>query len=346
MDKSFRLPAEWEKQSGVMLTWPHQHTDWADSLSSIEPFFIDLAKAICNYEKLLLITYDELHQTHVKSLLEANDIPLSSVVFSTVETNDTWTRDYGPIGLSNGEQIFLQDFRFNAWGNKFSIAKDNTVNKQLIAAQHLLCHQFQSHSLVLEGGSIDVDGKGTLLTTKQCLLNKNRNPDLSQAEIEEYLSSMLNIHQIHWLSEGLIIGDDTDSHIDMLARFVSPRTIVYAACENKDDPHFKPLSLMHAELRDLKSFDNIPYQLKALPIPDAIIDDEGNRLPASYVNFLVINGAVLLPIYGDKNDDIAIEVLKDCFPDRKIIPINARAAIAQGGSLHCLTMQLIDGVLK
>ncbi len=346
MNSQHRLPAEWEEQSGVLITWPHHATDWVASLAAIEQFFSALAVAIIAHEKLLVIAYDEPHEKHISQLLQAQHVDSQRLIFLQAETNDTWTRDYGPLFLTNGNKVHCLDFAFNAWGNKFTADKDNVINRQLLENKILNCTESITHSFVLEGGSIDCDGAGTLLTTKHCLLNKNRNPDFTAAQISEFIIAEFNLRAIHWLSEGLIVGDDTDSHIDMLARFTDSNTIVHASCDDPNDAHYLPLQKMQQELKTFKTASGGNYQLHALPIPAAILDDEGNRLPASYANFLIINQAVLLPTYADPCDETAINVLQSCFPDRTIIPIDARAAITQGGSLHCLTMQLINGALN
>lgn len=347
MNNDYRLPAEWEPQSGVLITWPHQFSDWAASLSAIETFFVSLADAILKREKLLIVAYDMAHKNHIETLLKNNGVMSDKLVIFMAETNDTWTRDYGPIILADSQDnLKLMDFTFNAWGDKFVADKDNLISATLLENGVIHSNASEIFEFVLEGGSLDSDGQGTLLTTKQCLLNKNRNPQMSEAEIAEFIQAKLNVSRILWLSEGLIVGDDTDSHIDMLARFTDPDTIVYASCENPGDAHYEPLIKMKQQLESFKKANGKPYTLKALPIPSPVLDDEGDRLPASYANFLIINEAVLLPIYDDKNDEIAIEVMQSCFPNREIIPINARPAITQGGSLHCLTMQLFRGVLN
>ena len=331
-----------------MITWPHQHSDWAGSLPTIEQFFIQLTNAITRFEKALIVCYDEQHREHITDLLETSQVALNNIIFFTANTNDTWTRDYGPIYLrsESDDELQLLDFQFNAWGNKFIADKDNLVSASLKQQGILNCRDYQHIELILEGGSIDADGKGRVLTTKQCLLNKNRNPDLTEAEIENQLKALLQVEEILWLSEGMIAGDDTDSHIDMLARFTDENTIVYASCDDAGDEHYAPLAAMKKQLEQLQTTANKPYLLKALPIPAAIYNADGDRLPASYANFLIINNAVLLPVYNDKHDQVAIDVLQSCFPDREIIPVDARAAISQGGSLHCLTMQLTSGVLN
>lgn len=347
MNAHIRLPAEWEPQSGVLITWPHQHSDWVDTLADIETFFIDLARAILKYQGLLIIAYDETHQQHILETLKSYQVETNRLTLFCAQTNDTWTRDYGPIQvMTNDNQALLLDFTFNAWGNKYAAEKDNLISRTLFGNRILHAQAIHSYEFVLEGGSIDSDGHGIILTTEQCLLNENRNSSFNKAEVESLLLEKFGLEKIHWLSEGMIAGDDTDSHIDMLARFTDQNTIVYAACDDEYDEHYVPLQKMKNQLQALTDLHGRTYTLKALPIPKAIHDLDGNRLPASYANFLIINNAVLLPVYNDDNDRIAIEVLQGCFPNRNIIPVNARAAIAQGGSLHCLTMQLLKGVLN
>jgi len=347
LSSAFRLPAEWEPQSGVLITWPHRHSDWVELLERIEPFFIELSRAILQHEKLLIIAYDEKHQESITDIFHSNKLDVSKAIIFCAKTNDTWTRDYGPIVIRNEtNDLNILNFTFNAWGNKFPSEKDNKITEILFNQMVLNANSIDTLDFVLEGGSIDSDGSGILLTTEQCLLNKNRNPDLSKAQVEKVLREKLNTKKILWLSEGLILGDDTDSHIDMLARFTDSNTIVYASCADKNDDHYHPLLKMKKQLEKLTDIDGQTYKLHALPIPSPILDQDGLRLPASYANFLIINNAVLLPVYDDSNDEVAENVLKSCFPDREIIKIDARSAITQGGSLHCLTMQLISGVLN
>ena len=340
------LPAEWAPQSGVMLTWPHRHGDWADHLEAVEQVYLQLAQAICSHELLLVVSYDMEHQTHVERLLASDGIDTSRLRFACQPSNDSWARDHGPITVVENGQPRLMDFQFNGWGNKYPHDLDNRITAGLHAAGVFDTTPLESHPLVLEGGSIDTDGEGSLLTTRACLGHPQRNPQLSLAEIEQRLKELLGIERVLWLEHGELVGDDTDSHIDMLARFCNPHTIAHSVCNDPADEHFAPLAALQQELATLRQSNGQAYELVALPITQAIYNQDGNRLPASYANFLVINEAVLVPQYSDPADDIALERLRACFPTREVVGINCRAVIEQFGSLHCLTMQLPQGVLE
>ncbi len=340
------LIPEFALQSGVILTWPHRHSDWKDTLASIEPVYIDLARAIVDHEHLLVICHDTSHRQHVQSVLNEAGVVLDRVVFVCVRTNDTWVRDYGPLSVAIDTRPVLQDYAFNAWGDKYGATLDDAVTGSLYAAGLFGTLEYQRLPLVLEGGSIDVDGAGTLLTTSHCLLSPTRNPGLGKVELEATLREHLGVERILWLNHGELAGDDTDAHVDMLARFCSSDTIAYSQCPDREDSHFAPLAAMEQELQAFRTPTGAPYQLVSLPLPRAIHDASGHRLPASYANFLVINGAVLVPQYDDPADAVARQRLQDCFPDRDIIPINCIPLIGQFGSLHCATMQLPAGVLN
>lgn len=344
-NSSFTLPAEWEKQSGVLITWPHEHSDWSGNLVSIENLYIDLSKAISQHEKLLIIAYDDALKDHIEHLLSKHHIALFQVIITIEKTNDTWTRDYGPISLSANGDNRLLDFQFNGWGNKYPANLDNQLTQRLLQKQILLPLASQKQHFTLEGGSIESDGAGTLLTTTSCLLESARNPTLSKHDIECLLIKKLGMKKVLWLNHGYLAGDDTDSHIDVLARFTDKQTIVYVKCNDPEDEHYDSSCLMEAELTAFTNAQDEPYRLISLPFPNAIYDEDNRRLPASYANFLIINNAVLVPTYDDAQDEITLSILQQCFQDRKIIAIPFNAAIQQNGSLHCLTMQLPEGLL-
>jgi len=328
-----------------MLTWPHKQTDFASELTQVEIVFCQLASIISQYEQVIICSTDEQHSLHILHLLTQSHALLENINIYTVASNDSWARDHGPITVFEDGQAILLDFKFNGWGNKFPHNLDDSINSEL-AAQGAFNTKIKSLGLVLEGGSIDSDGEGALLTTTQCLLADSRNPTLSKIDIEAKLKEVLGIAQVHWLEQGKLLGDDTDNHIDMLVRFINPDTLCYMQCDNQDDPHAVWLKQLKQELQTLRKPDGHPYTLVALPFPNAIFNDEGDRLPASYCNFLIINKAVLVPIYDCPQDEQAVEILSHCFPERKIIPINCRALIEQHGSLHCVTMQFPMGVLS
>ena len=339
------LPAEWAPQSGVMLTWPHSQSDWAANLTAVEQVYRDLARVICRHEKLLVVCYDTAHQQHIHDLLQAN-VDLTQVVFAVQPSNDSWARDHGPITVLEQNQPRLLDFQFNGWGGKYPHELDNRITTGLHTNEIFGSTPLDQIEIVLEAGSIDSDGEGNLLTTRTCLCHPGRNPRLSLTDIETQLQNLLGVERILWLQHGWLAGDDTDSHIDMLARFCNPETIAYTACTDSKDEHFAELSAMHTELAGMTQRNGQAYELVALPIPQAIFNQQGQRLPASYANFLIINEVVLVPQYGDPADAIALQRLTGCFPERAVIGINCRAVIEQFGSLHCLTMQLPAGVLN
>jgi len=346
LPERLNLPAEWAEQSAVMLAWPHADTDWQDSLEAVEVVYTQLLAAISRYEQVLLLCPDEAHQADINIRLANAGVDTSKIIFFPVQYNDTWTRDYGPISVNLSNSPKLLNFTFNGWGNKFNAELDNTVNGQLSEAGIWSDTELLDIDFVLEGGSIESDGQGTLLTTSHCLLNPNRNPGFTKNTIENLLQEKLGCHRVLWLEHGYLAGDDTDSHIDTLARFSSTNTIVYMTCQNKDDEHYQSLKQMENELRALKTLSGQNYQLIPIEIPPAIFAADGHRLPASYVNFLIINQAVLVPVYQHPTSDkIAIKKLSLAFPDHEIIPIDCKTLILQHGSLHCVTMQLLKGVI-
>ena len=339
---NIRFPAEWEPQDGILLPWPHPATDWADILDLAEPVFIEIARQASRFEKVIIIAPET---AALPEKLAGAGVRLENIQLVDVNTNDTWARDYGPITVIVNKQPTILDFTFNGWGNKFAAEFDNKVTS-ILAKRGLftenLSHQFD---MVLEGGSLESDGKGNLLTTCRCLLNPNRNPQMSQETITQTLKNELGVKNILWLDSGMLQGDDTDSHIDILARFAPDNTILYVECRDDQDPHFIELAVMRKELETFRNEENQPFQLVPLPMPSAIFDDDGNRLAATYANFLVINGAVLVPTYGVPEDQVACDIIAAAFSGREIISINCLPLIYQGGSLHCSTMQLPQGAL-
>ncbi|MDR0506592.1 MAG: agmatine deiminase family protein [Dysgonamonadaceae bacterium] len=336
------FPAEWEPQSGIMLSWPHPDTDWKDMLNEVIPCFKAIAKEILKREKLLIVCSCI---SDVKMALECEDD--ARIIFREIPSNDTWARDHGPVSVFVNGEPFLLDFMFNGWGLKFPADRDNQITRRLYE-NGVFSPQTSYKSMlhvVLEGGSIETDGAGTILTTSKCLLSVNRNEYKSKAEISDYLQWILGAKHVLWLDKGYLAGDDTDSHIDMLARFCNSKTIAYVQCTDENDEHYSELLQMEEELRKFKSLDGEPYQLLPLPMAEAVYF-EGERLPASYANFLIINEAVLLPFYDSPLDEIARQQLQKAFPDREIIGINCLPLIRQHGSLHCCTMQLPKNFLK
>ncbi len=335
------FPAEWAPQSGVMLTWPHEDTDWKNIIEEVIPCYVAIAKEIVKRENLLIVcrNIDEVKE-HLK------DIDYNQIIFREMEINDTWARDHGPISVLANGHSFICDFTFNGWGMKFAANFDNQITKKLYASNTFssdVNYQSMLHC-ILEGGSIESDGCGTILTTTECLLSENRNEYKDKYEIGEYLKMIFGVERILWLNHGYLAGDDTDSHIDTLARFCNAETIAYVKCEDKEDEHFETLSKMEEELKKFKTIEGNPYRLISLPMADAVYCDN-ERLPATYANFLIINKAVLVPTYNSPKDEIAKQQLQMAFPGREIIGINCLPLIKQHGSLHCITMQFPEGFL-
>ena len=335
-----RLHAEWEPQSAVLIAWPHQTGDFTNRLESVEDTYIFIAKTITQYQKLIIVCYDDSHELRVKSLLA--DTKNLSYILAAV--NDIWVRDTVFLTVENEGEAHLVNFSFNGWGNKYPHQEDNALNHKLLPHEPFKGISHQDIDFILEGGSIESDGIDTLLTTRQCLLNPNRNKDLTQADIEEQLLHFLGASRVLWIDQDSLAGDDTDAHIDTLARFCSPTTIAYTSCDDNQDRHYHGLKRMEAQLQAFRTQSKEPYQLVALPMPQPIFDEEGQRLPANYANFLIINKAVLVPAYNDPMDAVAAERLEDCFPGRRIIPTPCRPLVQQYGSLHCMTMHFPEKV--
>ena len=340
------LPAEWARQSGVQLTWPHAATDWAPVLKCVEECYIRMALEIAQREQLIIVTpepeaVDRLLHERMPSRV------LPNITLCEAPTNDTWARDHGFLTLQTSMGLLLLDFQFNGWGKKFPADLDNQICRRMME-QGVLNGQYEDRlDFVLEGGSIESDGKGTILTTSKCLLAPNRNQPLSQAEIEDRLKRELFAERVLWLDYGYLAGDDTDSHIDTLARFCPNDTIAYVQCTDENDEHYEELRKMEEQLQTFQTIDGRPYRLIPLPMAAPAYDEEGQRLPATYANFLCINGAVLMPTYRDaERDEQARRQLQQAFPRHEIIPIDCRVLIEQHGSLHCCTMQFPKGVIN
>ena len=329
-----------------MLTWPHQATDWAPYLKEITETYVKMADAITRYEQLVIATP---HPIQVGAMLSGRLTPeqMTRVYICFCKTNDTWARDHGPITLrSDDGKLTMLDFRFNGWGEKFEATLDNNVTRTLHEDGAFDTETkgtprlADNDDFVLEGGAIESDGKGTIMTTECCLMAPNRNQPMDKEDIEEELRFRLKAKRIIWLKHGSLIGDDTDGHIDTIVRLAPNDTLLYNKCTDENDEQYADFAALEEELKELRTLDGKPYKLIPLPQPDAIYD-EGERLPATYANFLIINGAVLVPTYNqEEKDKEACEAIKKSFPDREIIPIDSRTIVRQHGSIHCCTMQV------
>lgn len=321
----WRLPAEWEPQEGVQLTWPHARTDWAPMLDEIVAVYHQIAREIAQRERLIVVAPEDAAYNMLRIVCD---------------TNDTWARDHGFISLVDDQgHRRLLDYQFNGWGKKFEAALDNAINRRLYDAGEIKGDYVDCLDFVLEGGSIESDGKGTIFTTSSCLLAPHRNQPLRKSEIEQRLMQDMGASRIIWIDYGHLTGDDTDGHIDTLVRICPGDTLLYIGCDNPQDEQYEELQKMEEQLKTFRTLDGRPYRLKKLPMPRPINDGE-DRLPATYANFLVINGAVLCPTYGQSDlDSEALRIIGEAFPDREIIGIDCRPVIRQHGSLHCCTMQ-------
>lgn len=346
------LPAEWAPQSAILISWPHAETDWADILDEVTECYVRMAYAIAAHQPLIVLVVEGLD---VSSLLEKR---LPQAVFSNItfvvvsKTNDTWVRDYGFLTVQSTGGAELMDFRFNGWGGKFQADHDNAANRLLFETQLLRGHYVGALDFELEGGGIESDGRGTLLTTAECLLNPNRRrqgdavPTPDKAQVEALLKERLGVERILWLHHGYLAGDDTDSHIDTLARLCPNDTIIYVQCTDTVDEHYEALAAMEQELQAFRTLEGKPYRLIPVPLPDACYDEE-ERLPATYANFLIMNKVVLVPTYAQpEKDALALKNIQKAFPEREIIGVDCRALIRQHGSLHCATMQFPREVFR
>lgn len=329
------FPAEWYPQSGVQLTWPHANTDWFNFLDEVVACYVAIAKEIVKHEKLLIVCPEE-----DEVLKHFTTEEQKHIITAELKSNDTWARDHGALSVFINNVPTLLDFKFNAWGLKFTSNLDNQLTQQLYEKGIFQPEiAYESHlNFVLEGGSVESDGKGTILTTSECLTSPNRNQPRTLDDIEAYLLKSFGAHRVLFLDHGYLAGDDTDNHIDTLARFCDENTIAYVKCEDENDEHYDELLKMERQLQSFTTLEGKPYQLIPLPMADAVYDD-GYRLPATYANFLIINDAVLLPYYHTPKDELAKRQLQKAFPDREIVGIDCRPLIKQHGSLHCITMQ-------
>ena len=330
------MPAEWHRLQMVQLTWPHEGTDWNYMLHEVEECYMELAKAISSRVQLLVVAPDT---EKVRVTLEKCGAKMNNIILFQCDTNDTWARDHAFITILGDNVPHYVDFCFNGWGRKFEASLDNAINGKLYDAGIVKGEYEDCTSFVLEGGSIESDGKGTILTTSQCLLAPHRNQPMEKEDIEKCLKKMLHAERILWLNHGNLIGDDTDGHIDTVARLAPNDTIVYMQCTDENDAQYEDLKAMEDEIASLRTAEDKPYRMIALPSPAPIYDEDGKRLPATYANFLIMNNCVLYPTYAQENDRDAAVALSKAFPTHEIVGIDCRALIKQHGSLHCVTMQ-------
>jgi agmatine deiminase len=322
------FPGEFEKQSFVQLIFPHEQSDWIDYLEEARETFVNIATAIAKYEKCLIICDDV-------ALVKSYFSDFTNLEFVKFQTNDTWARDCSAISIiENGEKKLL-DFTFTGWGSKFDAHLDNAMSKAL---QEHYKTPMETIDFILEGGGIESNSKGLLLTTSECMLNSNRNSTYTKEQTTQLLKEKLSVTDVLYLDHGYLAGDDTDSHIDTLARFVDERTIMYLTCKDENDEHYEAISKMEAQLKEFAA--QYDLDLIALPFTDAVYYDD-ERIPATYANFLIINGAVIVPTYGVSQDEEALQIFREFFKERDIVGVDCSVLIRQHGSLHCVTMQFL-----
>src|SRR3954469_11434274 len=334
----YRMPAEWEPHAATWLSWPRRDgISFPDSYDRVMPVFAKMVDALADSEPVYINVCDAAHEHDVKGILLRSGARASHVKFHRFPTNEPWCRDHGPIFITRNEapRLAITDWDYNAWGWKYPPFDDDDVVPSWVADEYKL--PIYRPGMVLEGGSIEVNGRGTLLTTTSCLLNPNRNPELTQPDIEQRLKDFLGVKNVLWLGDG-IEGDDTDGHIDDLTRFIGPHSVVTVVEEDESDANFQPLQDNLAALHAMALEDEAPLEVQQLPMPHRMVRDV-LRLPASYANFYIANTVVLLPVFADAHDKWAIAVLEKAFPERKVLPIDCRELIWGLGAFHCLTQQ-------
>jgi len=331
----YRMPAEWEPHDATWLVWPHNTETWYHGLELVEDAYVRMIRALVEGEVVWVLVNDATSAEHVRRRLQESDIPLERVRLFELPTNDAWIRDYGPNFIVNDTSVAINNWGFNSWGGKYPPWNlDNAVPEQI--ARRLGFPLF-SPGLILEGGSIDVNGAGTFLTTESCLLNVTRNFPLSRERIEIALKEFLGVRHVLWL-EGGIVGDDTDGHIDDVARFVNPTTVVAVIEEDSTDENYRILRENIKRLARMRDQEGRPLDVVTLPMPKPVVV-RGVRLPASYANFTIANACVLVPVFGQDRDERALRTLAELFPTRRIVPIPAMELVVGLGACHCLTQQ-------
>ncbi len=328
------MPAEWEYQSLIQLTFPSLHSDWKDNFPEVIQCYIDIIAAITPFQKILLLCQQ------IKTAKKIIPFGLhQQIIWQEIPTNDTWCRDYGGITVLINQKRTLLDFTFNGWGNKFTSTLDNQSNIKIFKTNTLNKYAYKKIDFVLEGGSIESNGNGILLTTSQCLLHPNRNPHYSKKQITSLLQSELGAQKVLWLNSKQLHGDDTDGHIDTLARFLSPNAILCQQSKDSTNPNYDNLLLTQKELATFKNNAGKPFSIHTIPLPDPIYNEASQSLPATYLNFLFINKAILVPQYNQVHDKKVIQFFTAFFPKKEIIGINCVPLIQQGGAIHCASMQ-------
>ncbi len=341
---SNHLAPEWERQDAIIIVWPHSHSDWATNLDSIELIYLKISKYICQHQRLILVSYDDAHQLQIKQALIKYSIKIENVTFTNIPTNDTWVRDYGPICVNSNKQPFIHNFEFDAWGLKYSHDLDNAFSIALVNQLDLdaNCHHSDQ---VLEAGNIEINSLGELLCTSSCFKRKNIALPIELADLENKFIHWFGCSKIYWINAVQLIGDDTDGHIDTLARFCTDNIIVYSSVGNSNDANNAALLQLEVQLQSIKKKTANRIELIPLPLPKPVFSF-GKQIPANYTNFLITNESVLVPTFSDKQDNHTLKLFDALFPTREIIGIESSTLTQQFGGLHCATMQIPQGILQ
>lgn len=340
---SSRLVPEWQRQDAIIIVWPHPYSDWIDNLVAIEKTYLELTYCISRHQRLILVAHDAVHELHIRHRLEGQSINSGNITFTTIPTDDVWIRDYGPICTVSDNGLNVLDFVFDGWGQKYRHEQDNAFNARLIKRSGL--KGLHSHvDQVLEAGNIEINGRGELLCSSLCFRRNGDIPDFDTGQLEKKFAAWFGSVETYWIDDVRLQGDDTDGHIDTLARFCTDDVMVYSAPGHKNDANNEALKQLAMQLHSIKKRNN-KIELVPLPLPDPIFLS-GKQLPASYTNFLITNKSVLVPTFNDKRDGHALKVLEELLPTREIVEIDSTVLIQQRGGLHCATMQLPENILE
>ena len=340
---SFRLAPEWVRQDAVILVWPYSNSDWKNHIDEIESTYIELSRYIARHQKLLLIAYDKVHVIHIQKTLAHNNVTQKNIEFIDIPTNDTWVRDYGPVVVRSGSESIFLDFKFNAWGNKYIHESDNLFNQAFKKKLNVRA-QYQSINFILEAGNLEINSKGTLLTSSTCFKRNSLQENKSLMQLENNFEEWFGCSKVLWIDDVVLKGDDTDGHIDTLARYCDDDLLVYSVSINNSDPNHDLLESLMLQLKTIKQNTSDISELIPLPMPKPIFSG-GRQLPATYTNFLITNKCVYVPVFNDQQDNYALKTIDELFPAHEIIDIESNALIQQYGGIHCATMQVPKGFL-
>ncbi len=345
MNNYYPLP-EWHTQAATILVWPHRYSDWADMLDEVSVSYLEMTRAISHTQNVIIIYFNHEHKLYISGLCKQFGCDMQRIIMIEIETNDTWVRDYGPQLLLGDNEFQYLDLTFNAWGEQYAYHLDNLFSEALFSTAASRHCQYHRTPLVIEGGNLEFDSNATLLTNIACVKRNMLKENINTANLIKSIKHELSVKHLLTVDVPPLSGDDTGGHIDTLARFIDDNTIIYAACHDPNHPDHLCLLLLLTQLGNLTNKQGEPYQLIPLPIPKELIELEKNTYaPASYINFVLINGAVLVPMYNDEHDQVALDIFASAYPDRKVIGINAMPLLKQFGSLHCATLHIPENVI-